>query len=45
LLREKNRGDLGARRGELHPDKLGREQTPAERAEYTNLTQRKRKHN
>ena len=31
------------RLNQLHPDKLGREQSPAERAEYVKLTRRKRK--
>jgi hypothetical protein len=30
------------RRGDLHPDKLGREQTPAERTEYAKLTSRRK---
>jgi hypothetical protein len=39
-----NRITRHARRAQLHPDKMGREQTPAERAEYTRLTKRRRKH-
>lgn len=38
----KGKGWRRRRIAELHPDKLGRDQTPAERAEYSRLTKRKR---